>query len=392
MKNLNKLICALLAMCLLLGLAACGQEAPAEDTLAEYLESQGITQEELDKAIADSKAEPVEETPAPEATPEPTPEPTPEATPTPTATPEPVKYPTVTKDPTSETLTEGGNALFIAYADDYQYITWYLISPDGKTTFTMAQAPYSFKGLSVQGDGTSKLTLCNCPLDMNGWMVECVFSGNGKDVATKRAYTYVNEAPSVQLYASPSTAYTQFCDQTVYLFAGDGDTIVYSVWRQNSYNCVSEEYASGTVKSGEAVYFGCINGQCWTYDLYAYVEGDKNNAISCQYIVDGIDYYMDHEMWANTCDSYGYTWTQVDQAGTYYFTPVNSDNVEWEIYVLTEQFTDANRYIGQAYTPDLSNVGTIYLPANCYVYAYCSANEVSGTTAPDGCRMTFRLT
>ena len=111
----------------------------------------------------------------------------------------------ITKNPTGEVVSEGGNAMFIAKAENYNYISWRLVSPNGFTTYTMNEAVWNFQGLSVNGDGTTQIILCNCPLSLSGWGIEAVFTGYNGQATTQRAYITVNKAAKAQLYASPSS-------------------------------------------------------------------------------------------------------------------------------------------------------------------------------------------
>ena len=71
--------------------------------------------------------------PTPVPTPVPTPAPTPVATPAPAVTAAPAGYPTVTKNPTNETVKEGGYCYFVAKYQNAKWATWHFVSPDGGT-------------------------------------------------------------------------------------------------------------------------------------------------------------------------------------------------------------------------------------------------------------------
>lgn len=294
---MKRTISLILAVMLIFTLCACG--AQQKDTLQEFLDKNGITEEQLkEKLLA---------TPTPAPTPEPTPDPTP--TPAPTATPVPIQTvapvrtpaptstpqivvvntPSITKNPTSENVTEGGNAIFVAKATGYQYITWKLISPDGRTSYYMNEAPYYFSGLSVWGDGTTTLTLCNCPLSISGWSVEATFTNAGQSVTTSRAYVNVSPAPRAQLYASPSSGYFEYSDQPIYLYAASGDQIYWQLSCTNS----SGYSHSGTIRSGDCIYIPAIGNERYDCYLYAYVVNDPSNAISCSYVMDCLPSFGD---------------------------------------------------------------------------------------------------
>lgn len=86
--------------------------------------------------------------------------------------------PTVTKNPTSETVDEGGTATFISYADNYNEVVWRIVSNDATNTVQAADAKDYF-GCEVYGLGTTSLTITNIPAEMDGWRVEAMFRGPG---------------------------------------------------------------------------------------------------------------------------------------------------------------------------------------------------------------------
>lgn len=300
---MKKTVSIILVSILVLTLCACG--AKQTDTLQEFLDKNGITEEQLKEKLLETPAPTATPTPVPTATPVPivTAAPvTPAPTAAPTSTPQiiVVETPTITKNPTSENVTEGGNAIFVAKATGYQYITWRLISPDGRTSYYMNEAPYYFSGLSIWGDGTTTLTLSNCPLSISGWSVEASFTNNGKSATTSRAYVNVSKAARAQLYASPSSGYFEYSDQPIYLYAGSGDQIYWQVSCTNS----SGYNHSGTIRSGECVYLPAIGNERYDCYLYAYVVNDPSNAISCSYVMDCLPTYGEYDTTAITQSMY----------------------------------------------------------------------------------------
>jgi len=125
---------------------------------------------------------------------DPAPTPTPAVTPTPSPTPEVVGPPTVTKDPTGETVSEGDYAIFIARADNATEYIWRIVSADGKTTYEVKDALRVFPPLRAEGLGTERLVLDDIPLTLNGWKVECKFVGPGGNAFSKGALLTVNKA------------------------------------------------------------------------------------------------------------------------------------------------------------------------------------------------------
>ena len=99
--------------------------------------------------------------------------------------------PVVTKDPTDETVEEGGEAVFVAKAKYAQSYLWQLVSPDG-ITYDCADAPKTFKGLEVFGADTERLVLKNIPLELNGYRILCKFTA-GDVVSSKMAKLTVTE-------------------------------------------------------------------------------------------------------------------------------------------------------------------------------------------------------
>lgn len=104
---------------------------------------------------------------------------TPAETTAPAETPAPSgPKPTITKQPTGETVDEGGSATFVARAEDYTEIIWRIVSNDTTNTVQAADAPTYF-GCEVYGLGTERLEIVNIPASMDGWRVEAMFKGPG---------------------------------------------------------------------------------------------------------------------------------------------------------------------------------------------------------------------
>lgn len=130
------------------------------------------------------------------ATPTPTPSPTPNpsSSPTPTPSPTAVPAPVITKNPTGETVTAGGRALFIARADNTETYTWRFVSGDGTRSYTYANITGAFPTLGIAGGDTDTLTLTNIPFDLNGWKVICRFTGPGGETDSAAALITVRQA------------------------------------------------------------------------------------------------------------------------------------------------------------------------------------------------------
>lgn len=132
------------------------------------------------------------------------------------ATPTPAPAPTVTKDPTGETVTEGGSAIFIARADNAQSLVWRFISADGVTTYDYTQVRSAFPTLGVAGGDTETLTLTGIPYELNGWKVACLFKGHSQDVVSAGALITVNQTAVTQptITRQPTGAEMKIGDDT----------------------------------------------------------------------------------------------------------------------------------------------------------------------------------
>ena len=82
--------------------------------------------------------------------------------------------PVITKDPTGETIYEGGEATFIANASNATSVKWFLYNPATGARTALA-------------GGTTSLTLSNVPLGYNGCMVLAEFSNAAGTVQTAAA-------------------------------------------------------------------------------------------------------------------------------------------------------------------------------------------------------------
>ena len=101
----------------------------------------------------------------------------------------------ITKHPTGETVNVGQSALFIARADNAVKLEWRIVSKDTTRTVPATQAAVYFPGLNVSGEQTESLALTNIPAELDGWSVECKFTGaDGKTLYTNGAVIRVNGA------------------------------------------------------------------------------------------------------------------------------------------------------------------------------------------------------
>ena len=196
---MKKIICAALLFILCLLLAACGGRSShtGADDIAPTITPQYTIDPEITPASA-TVAPATVASPIPTATSIPTPAAT--VTPIPTAytysTPTPTTQliPTITKNPTAETVTEGATAIFIARASSYTSITWQLISPDGNTVLSNNDIAVNYPRVTVQGIGTDTLKLVNVPATLNGWKARAVFTtASGSTLISDAAVLNVSE-------------------------------------------------------------------------------------------------------------------------------------------------------------------------------------------------------
>ena len=98
---------------------------------------------------------------------------------------------TITKNPRSETIAEGGQTWFIAHADNAESIHWQAVDPDG-VTYTLEEAMEKHPGLLLQELELDTLGVSNIPASADGWGVQAVFEGPGGPAVTEPAYLYVS--------------------------------------------------------------------------------------------------------------------------------------------------------------------------------------------------------
>lgn len=117
--------------------------------------------------------------------------------------------PSITKNPTGESVDEGGSCTFIARADNCDTITWYLTDGDDNIPVTRASRYFDSIKYSLSDDGT-KLKLSNIPADLDGWSAYAVFSNDEGDVESEEAYIEVDYdyEPVVRKTATPKPATT----------------------------------------------------------------------------------------------------------------------------------------------------------------------------------------
>ena len=71
------------------------------------------------------------------------------------------------------------------------------------------------------------------------------------------------------------------------------------------------------------------------------------------------------------------------------FTAEDSENVEWSVYVLDEEFEDGFRYIAQSAEPVIVGDGTISVEEGQFVYIYCSVNEFTADSPDENAKLNI---
>lgn len=115
----------------------------------------------------------------------------------PTTAPTTVPEPEITKHPTGESVTVGETALFVARADGATDITWKILSPDAKTTYSIAEARSVYGGVSISGETTDTLRIERIPLNMSGCKIFAEFTNAGGKATSKTAELKVAKAELV---------------------------------------------------------------------------------------------------------------------------------------------------------------------------------------------------
>lgn len=121
--------------------------------------------------------------------------------------------PVVSKHPTSETVEEGGEAVFVAKAKYAQEYLWRLVTPDGDT-YDCDYIHNYFPGLKVTGATTERITLSNIPLELDGSRLWCMFTA-GYTVASDQATLFVTEKATMPPTEEPTEEPTEPSTETV---------------------------------------------------------------------------------------------------------------------------------------------------------------------------------
>ena len=110
----------------------------------------------------------------------------------------------ITKNPSSESLTVGGNTWFIAHAENATLASWIFTDTDG-TVYDISTAMALNPGLSLEALEGDTLAVRNVPQSFNGWSIQAKFEDGASSLMTAPAYIYVSDY--INAYASVIEAY-----------------------------------------------------------------------------------------------------------------------------------------------------------------------------------------
>lgn len=116
----------------------------------------------------------------------------------------------ITKDPVGEKKKAGQEVAFTADAIGYDSVRWYCITPNGKTHLA-TDVPNLYKGVSVGGTTTKRLTLYNITSDISGCRFYAAFTGGDITMNTAAATLTVEgtaATPTPTAAPTPTTAPT----------------------------------------------------------------------------------------------------------------------------------------------------------------------------------------
>lgn len=150
--------------------------------------------------------------------------------------------PVVTKSPSAEKLDVGGKAVFVAKANNYTSVQWYIVDPNG-STWTEAQNISSitkFKDVVVSGAKNETLVLNNVAGGLAGYQVVAKFSNTYGSTNTAGAFINIvfpveaTEEPSPTPSGSPSPTPTPTPTIVVDSFGNPVSTTGYTGYTNSS--------------------------------------------------------------------------------------------------------------------------------------------------------------
>ena len=163
--------------------------------------------------------------------------------------------PVVTKDPTGETLTEGGQAIFIARAENTESYTWHIISADGTRDYDYKTIGNAYPSLRVSGGDTETLTLSNVPYELNGWSAACVFKNSaGETRSAEASLTVTKKSASLSIISQPVGGNMKLNEKpdftlSIQATSTDGGTLSYQWYSGTSSNTTAMKAIAGATSS-----------------------------------------------------------------------------------------------------------------------------------------------
>ena len=116
---------------------------------------------------------------------------------------------TITKSPTGEKVNEGGKAVFIAKAENYNDLYWTFTK--GLEALYPEDALKTFPGLKISGQDSGTLVLSNIPASLDGWSVFCTFVNTKEQKETKQALITVHSHVFEGAWGCDDTKHWQTC-------------------------------------------------------------------------------------------------------------------------------------------------------------------------------------
>ena len=113
--------------------------------------------------------------------------------------------PTISVQPTDQTVKEGEKCNFTVKQSGATGITWRFYHPQTGETVLASQANRRFKGLKVSGQNSEKLRLSSIPGEMDGWQVYCTLANSKGKVETEYATLTVTDRQGNPINASAAT-------------------------------------------------------------------------------------------------------------------------------------------------------------------------------------------
>ncbi len=124
--------------------------------------------------------------------------------------------PSISGQPESQSVEEGGKLVFTVKARGYTGLTWYFINPATGEQYSGRTLDKQIAGVRVTGANNSKITIRNIPLSLNGWSVYAHLVGNGYKLDSDTVLITVTaptpkptQAPTPEPTAAPTQAPTE---------------------------------------------------------------------------------------------------------------------------------------------------------------------------------------